>query len=112
MQPILAEETHVVSLAELHQEVVSAARARQRNLDAINGFLTAPQATKALRTAGIELDQAKIAISALNDQELTRLAERSRAVQADLLAGRLSDRDLLVVLLGIAALILIIVAVR
>jgi hypothetical protein len=48
----------------------------------------------------------------LNDQELARLAERIEKVQADFAAGKMSDRDLIWILIGIAALILIIVAVR
>jgi hypothetical protein len=54
----------------------------------------------------------KTAVSALNDQELARLAARSERAQADFAAGTLSERDLLFLLLGVAVLILIIVAVR
>ena len=37
---------------------------------------------------------------------------RSQKAQADFAAGTLSDRDLIIILLAIAALVLIIVAVR
>jgi len=54
----------------------------------------------------------KDAVSRLNDQELAQLAARTSKAQADFAAGNLSDRDLIIILVCIAALILIIVAVR
>ena len=62
--------------------------------------------------AGIDAQQVKTAVSSLNDQELARLAARAATAQADFAAGRMSDRDLLLILIGLAALILIIVAVH
>jgi hypothetical protein len=56
--------------------------------------------------------QVKSAVSQLNDQELAQLASRASKAQADFAAGSLSDRDLIIILVCIAALILIIVAVR
>jgi hypothetical protein len=67
---------------------------------------------KAFVATGIDPAQVKTAVSTLNDQELARLAARSEKVQADFAAGRLSDRDLLIVVLCLVALIVIIVAVR
>jgi hypothetical protein len=54
----------------------------------------------------------KNAVSRLNDEELAQLAARASKAQADFAAGRLSDRDLIIILLAVVALILIIVAVR
>jgi hypothetical protein len=48
----------------------------------------------------------------LSDAELAQLASRADKAQADFVAGTLSDRDLLLIILGIAALVLIIIAVR
>jgi hypothetical protein len=52
------------------------------------------------------------AISQVNDEDLARMADRSREVQKDFAAGRMSDRDLIIILLVAVALILIIIAVR
>lgn len=109
--PGLQAKTHVVSPAELQQELASATQERQRNRDTITAFLSSPAAVKALSTARLDVNRVKVAISSLNDAELTRLAARSAKAQSDFAAGRLSDRDLILILLGIAALILIIVAV-
>jgi len=101
-----------VSPADLNRAAIAATTARQHNLETINGFLSSAQTEKAFLTAGIDPARLKTAVSALSDQELARLAARAENVQADFAAGRLSDRDLILILLGFVALILIIVAVR
>jgi hypothetical protein len=64
--------------------------------------------------ANAHLDDTKVrtAVSSLRDEELRQLASKANKAQADFAAGTLSDRDLLLILVAIAALILIIVAVR
>ena len=105
-------QSHVVSLAELQSATVASTQARQRNIEAIRQFVSSPTAERALKSAHIDTKQVKDAVSRLNDQELAQLAERSSKAQADFAAGNLSDRDLIIILVCIAALILIIVAVR
>lgn len=107
----LSAQTHIVSPAELQKEAVAATKARQHDADTVNRFLSSPKAQKVLATAGIDAQQVKTAVAALDDAELARLAEQSRNAQADFAAGRISDRDLLFILVGIAVVILIIVAV-
>jgi len=108
----LLAQTHVVSPADLQKEMLDASRARQRNLESVSQFLSSPRAEKALKSAQMDPAHVKTAVSALSDQELAQLASRADKAQADFAAGRLSDRDLIIILVGIAALILIIVAVR
>jgi len=110
--PGLSAQTHVVSPAELHQAAIAATHARQHDLQKVTEFLSSPRAEKALRSVRMDSDRVKMAVATLSDQELAQLAVRSEKVQADFAAGALSDRDLLIILVGIAALILIIVAVR
>ena len=110
---LLSAQTHVVDPTDLRKEAVAASSARQKNVETITGLLSSTPATeKALAAAGIDPAQVKTAVSSLDDQELARLAARAQAAQADFAAGRMTDRDLLLLLLGFAALILIIVAVR
>ena len=111
LPPRAAAETHVVSPGELQSAIVAATQARQSNREAIVSFLSSPKTEKALRTAQLNVKQVKAAVSSLNDEELARLAARASEAQADFAAGRISDRDLLLILVGLAALILIIVAV-
>jgi hypothetical protein len=108
----LFAQTHVVSSGELQRQAVVASQSRQHNLEVVKEFLSSSSAEKALKSAHVDPAQVRTAVSTLNDQELAQLAARSQRAQADFAAGTLSDRDLLIILLAIAALVLIIVAVR
>jgi gamma-glutamyl:cysteine ligase YbdK (ATP-grasp superfamily) len=112
-QNLLAETaSHLVSPSELQQAVVKASAARQQNRDEVQQFLSSEQAQKALKSAHMNPEQVKTAVSTLNDAELAQLASRVHKAQADFAGGTLSDRDLIIIIVAIAALILIIVAVR
>ncbi|HEV2992325.1 MAG TPA: PA2779 family protein [Candidatus Angelobacter sp.] len=108
----LKAQNHVVSPAELQKKVLDASQTRQHNLEAVRQFLSSPTAEKALKSAKVDTQQVKTAVSTLSDQELAQLAARADKAQADFAAGRLSDRDLILILLAVVALVLIIVAVR
>jgi len=105
-------QTHVVSPADIHKELVNAAQTRQKNLQKVGRLFSSDEALKALESARMNPEQVNAAISTLNDDELARLASRADKLDQDFAAGRLDNRDLLFVVLGIAALVLIIVAVR
>jgi hypothetical protein len=104
--------SHLVSPAELQQAAVKASTARQQNRAEVQQFFSSEAAQKALKTAHMNPEQVKTAVSTLDDAELAQLASRVNKAQADFAAGSLSDRDLIIILVAIAALILIIVAVR
>ena len=108
----LVAQTHVVSAKDLQRAAVAATEARQHNVETIQQFLSTPAAEKALQSAHIDPLRVKSAVPTLSDEELTQLALRANRAQADFAAGSLSDRDLIIILIAIAALILIIVAVR
>ena len=112
LQPNLAAQIHVVSPSELQQQAAAATQTREQNLDTVTGFLSSPSAGKALQSAQMEPVQVKNAVSALSDAELAQLAPRVDKAKADFAAGNISNRDLLWIVLGLAALVLIIVAVR
>ena len=112
-QNLLAEgAAHVVSPSDLQQAAVQASTVRQQNVEQVRQFFSSEQANKALRSAHLNPEQVKNAVSTLDDAELAQLAARAHKAQADFAAGALSDRDLIIILVAIAALILIIVAVR
>ena len=110
---ILSAQSHVVNPADLQKEVLAATVARQRNVETMTGFLSSTtKVQKVLGSVGVDPAEVKTAVSSLNDQELARLAARAETAQADFAAGRMSDRDLIYVVLGLVALILIIIAVH
>jgi Flp pilus assembly protein TadB len=108
---ILAQ-THVVSPSDIHKELVNAAQTRQQNVQKVKGLFSSDETRKAMEAAQITPERVDTAISTLSDEELARLAARADNLEKDFAAGRISDRDLLIIILGIAALVLIIVAVR
>ena len=105
-------QNHVISSADLRKEAAAASQTRQQNLEAVQKFLFNPTGEKAMKSAGIDPQQVKTAVPTLNDEELAQLAARANKAQADFAAGDLSQRDILWIILAIAALVLIIVAVR
>ena len=108
----LVAQTHIVSQAELQRAAVAASHARRQNIETIQQFFSSTAAQKALKSAHMDPQRVTQAVSGLSDEELARLASRATKAQADFAAGKLSDRDLIIILIAIAALILIIVAVH
>ena len=112
-QNLLAEgAAHVVSPSDLQHAAVQASEVHQQNVEQVRRFFSSEKAEKTLRSAHMNPEQVKNAVSTLDDAELAQLASRVQKTQADFAAGALSDRDLIIILVAIAALILIIVAVR
>lgn len=112
-QPALAQASqHLVSPADLQKAAVDASQTRQQNIDTLNKFLSTDQARQAMQSAHMNPQEVKNAVAGLSDEELAQLASRASKAQADFAAGSIGDRDLLIILVCIAALILIIVAVR
>jgi hypothetical protein len=103
---------HVVSSSDLQKATVDASQARQKNLDTLNKFFSSVEAQKALKDAHMNAEEVKSATAGLSDDDLAQLSARATKAQNDFKAGTMSDRDLLIVLVLIAALILIIVAVH
>lgn len=108
----MVAQSHVVSPAELQKEVLTASQVRQRNIETVQQFLSTPIAEKAMKSSQIDPQQVKTAVSALDDQDLGRLAARADKAHADFSAGVLGERDLIWIILAIAVVVLIIVAVR
>ena len=101
---------HVVSLSELNKDAAQPARTRQSNEEAVRALLSSDQAQKALKSANLDYQKVDKAVGQLSDEDLAKLAERSRKAQNDFAAGRISDRDLMwiiVIALGIIILALV-----
>jgi hypothetical protein len=96
----------------LQKQAVTASESRESHVQTVNRFLSTPMAEKAMRSAHMDPVKVKTAVSTLSDEELAQMAKRADKAQADFAAGDMSNHDMLLVILGIAALVLIIVAVR
>jgi hypothetical protein len=105
-------QDHLVAPSDLQKDAAAATADRQKNREQLDGFFSAPEAQRALNSAHIDSGQVRNAISELDDDDVAQLSARSEKAQKDFAAGTLSNRDLIIIILCIAALILIIVAVR
>jgi hypothetical protein len=110
---VRAQDKHVVSLDELKKDAARPAQTRQTNEAALRQLFSSEQAQKALKSANIDYARVDKAIGRVSDEDLAKLAERSREVRGDFAAGRagsLSDRDLLIIII-IAVLVIALIAV-
>ncbi len=103
------DKQHVVSLSDLNKDAARPAQTRQANEESIRTLLSSDAGQKALKSTNIDYQKVDKAVSQLSDEDLARLAERSRQAQSNFAAGHVSDRDLLwiiVIALGIIVLAL------
>lgn len=105
-------QSHVVSSADLQRDVAAASAVRQQNIAKIDALFALPQAREALKSAHIEYRQVTDAIPQLSNKDLARLSQMSAKTQREFAAGQINNHDLLLILIAVAALILIIVAVK
>jgi hypothetical protein len=105
-------QNHVVTSTDLQKDMAGTSTSRGKDLAQLENFLSSPEARHTMKSAHMDYQQVKSAVGQLNDEDLARLSARSEKAQRDFAAGRLADRDLLIILVAVAALILIIVAVR
>jgi hypothetical protein len=110
-QSLFAQD-HVVSSADMQKDLRSAADTRQKDLAKVDNFFSSDEAQKAMSSAHVDSGEVRNAVHSLSDDELTRIAARVDQSQKDFSAGTVSNRDLIWIILGIAVLVLIIVAVR
>jgi hypothetical protein len=104
------DKQHVVSLGDLNKDAAQPGQTRQANEEAVRALLSSDPAQKALKSSRLDYQKVDKAVGQLNDEDLAKLAERSRRAQSDFAAGRISDRDLMwiiVIALGIIILALV-----
>jgi len=106
------DKQHVVSLSDLNKDAARPAQTRQSNEEAVRSLLSSDQAQKALKSANLDYQKVDKAIGQLSDEDLAKLAERSRQAQSDFAAGHISDRDLLWIILIALAIVVLALALR
>jgi hypothetical protein len=106
------DQQHVVSLSDLNKDAARPAQTRQSNEEAVRTLLSSGQAQKALKSANLDYQKVDKAVGQLSDEDLAKLAERSRHAQSDFAAGRVSDRDLLWIIVIALAIIVLAIALR
>ena len=106
------DRPHVVSLGELNKDAARALETRQANEEAVRTLLSSDQGQKALKSAKLDYQKVDQAVGQLSDEDLAKLAERSREARAEFAAGRVSDRDLLWIIVIALGIIILALALR
>ena len=97
-----AEQQHVLPIQELHESAVKAADARTSNLAQLDHFLANDMVKNVMKDHHVDGTQVRKAMAVLNDEDLSRLAEKARSVESDLAAGgaELSSAQVTLFVLG------------
>jgi len=106
------DKQHVVSLSDLNKDAAQPAQTRLSNEEAVRSLLSSEQAQKAMKSANLDYQKVDKAVGQLSDEDLAKLAERSRQAQRDFTAGRISDRDLLWIIVIALAIIVLAIALH
>ena len=106
------DKQHVVSLSDLNKDAALPAQTRQSNEEAVRTLLSSDPGQKAFKSVNLDYQKVDKAVGQLSDEDLAKLAERSRQAQSDFAAGRISDRDLLWIIVIAIGIIVLVVALR
>jgi hypothetical protein len=105
------KQQHVVTLDELKKQAARPAETRQANADAIRHLLSSDAGQKALKSAEVDYQRVDKAVGKLSDEELAKLADRSRQAENDFAAGLISAKTLAYIILATVVIVVIIVLV-
>jgi pyruvate/2-oxoglutarate dehydrogenase complex dihydrolipoamide acyltransferase (E2) component len=106
------KQQHVVTSDELKQQVARPADTRQANEDAVRHLLSSDAGRQALKSANVDYQRVDKAIGQLNDEEVAKLADRSRQAESDFAAGAISAKTLAYLILAIVIIVVIVVIAR
>ncbi len=105
------KQQHVVTLAELNKQTARPAETRQANEDAVRHLLSSDEGQQALKSANVDYQRVEKAMAQLSDEELAKLADRSRQAESDFAAGLISAKTLAYIILATVVIVVIVVLV-
>jgi hypothetical protein len=105
------KQRHVVTLDELNKQTAQPAQTREANEDAIRHLLSSDAGQEALKSANVDYQRVDKAIGQLSDEELAKLADRSRQAESDFAAGFISAKTLAYIILAVVVIVVIAVIV-
>jgi hypothetical protein len=106
------KQQHVVTSEELNQQVARPAETRQTNEDAVRHLLSSDAGQKALKSADVDYQRVDKAIVQLSDEEVAKLADRSRQAESDFAAGAISAKTLAYIIIAVVIIVVIVVIAR
>lgn len=108
----LSAEDHVIPQSSLHQALVNASAARQKQIAQVKSFFSSRPVASALKKGGVDLRQVQQAVPNLSDQELAQLSARTQKLQNDFAAGALSNERLTYIVIALATALIVILILK
>ncbi len=105
------KQQHVVTLGELNKQTARPAETRQANEDSVRHLLSSDAGQKALKSAHVDYQRVDKAIGQLCDEDVAKLADRSRQAESDFAAGLISAKTLAYIILATVVIVVIVVLV-
>jgi hypothetical protein len=105
-------EQHIVSTAELQNDVAAAAATRRANQAKVEAFLSTPKARQEMKKVGVNYSVVQRAIPQLSQDELANLAARVDKAQKEFQAGALTNQQLTYIIIALATAVLVILIVK
>ena len=102
---------HIAAPAAVEARLAEASAQRAENLVAVDDVLASPLAREAASSVGANVDQMRAAVPSLSDAELSDLAARAAALQADPVAGMDRQMRLLLMIALILVIIVLVLAI-
>ena len=104
-------QSHVVDAKDLQGDIAQKSQTRQSRLDTLDRFFSSPSATKTLKSAHVEPQQVRNALSQLGDDEVADFAARAEQAQKQFSAGALTNQEITYVIIALATAVIILVIV-
>ena len=101
------DKEHVVSLDELNSDAARPGQARQANEKAVRNLLSSDAGQEALKSAKVDYQRVDKAIGQLSDEDLAKVADRSRQAESDFAASGLKSTLIIVTVLIVILIIVL-----
>jgi hypothetical protein len=101
------DKQHVVSLDELNNDAAWPAQTRQANEAVVRELLSTEAGQEALKSAKVDYQRVDKAIGQLSDEDLAKVAERSRQAEGDFAAGGLKSTLIIVIILIVVLIVVL-----
>lgn len=103
---------HIVSTADLQNDVATAAAARKADQAKVEAFLSTPRARQEMKKVGLNYRVVQRAIPQLSQEELASLAGRADKAQQEFAAGALTNQQLTYIIIALATAVVVIILVK
>jgi hypothetical protein len=106
---IAAPAEHIVPAQEMTQQLEASSAQRAADEQALQQLFS--EGNDTLQAAGLDAQQVVAGVSALDNEDLSGLAERARAFQQEVAAGALNNQQITYILIALATAVIILVIV-